>query len=755
MKRLISRLLLCLVPLAMLPGCGVFAPLPAPIEARERINQFSLDDAPLAGDVSVYWDEHMIPFIEAEYDGDAAFTLGMVQAHLRLGQMETMKRIAAGRVSEMAGPYTVDMDAGLRALGFGRAADEILAAMPEHSRHWLDRYVDGINFYRAQLPPDRLPHEYTVMGFDPDEKWTARDTITIGRLSGTDVNWMSWFRLLEQYGNGNWDDVWRNALGFANGTTSFERLTEYSKSGSNSLVIASERSESGGALIANDPHLGMQQPNIWIIAGLHSPSYHAVGMMLPGTPVFGFGRTPHIAWGGTNMRSLNSDLVDVTDLPEEAFDVEEHRIKVRWWPERTVRNRISPYGPVMSDTSIFPGVQGRDLAVGWVGHMVTDEITALLDVTRARNHDEFVTALERFAIPAQNFLYADRHGHIGQVMATIMPMRPQDYFTDLIVSPEQHRSVWNRLGTVRDFPLRFDPPSGFVASANNRPVESDFLIGLFFPPDERIRRFNEIMNEQTHFSVNDLMRIQQDTKSLASLELRDAILSRLEDNGPLQLTDGGVAALDIIRTWDGFYDAGSRGAAVFETFLAHFVEPVYDNLIRGGDTIHYSRGAEMRPRLAADMERLPTADLSRLARVALNRAGRLAQDGTVWGDLHRIRLKHMLGNVPVIGDRYVFADYPAGGSNETIMKTAHNLTAERHGARYGAQSRHISDMADPDANWFVLLGGQDGWLGSSAFMDQVDLWFEGAYIQVPLQLAAVRTHFPYVTRFRRGETLTE
>ncbi|HET6222474.1 MAG TPA: penicillin acylase family protein, partial [Dongiaceae bacterium] len=114
-----------------------------------------------------------------------------------------------------------------------------------------------------------------------------------------------------------------------------------------------------------------------------------------------------------------------------------------------------------------------------------------------------------------------------------------------------------------------------------------------------------------------------------------------------------------------------------------------------------------------------------------------------WGEAHRLPVQHLLGGLPVIGARYRFADLPAAGSSETVLKTAHALTAERHDTRYGAQARHISDLADPDANWFVLLGGQDGWFNSSTFRDQVEPFMTGGMVQVPLTLDKVRASFPH------------
>jgi penicillin amidase len=111
--------------------------------------------------------------------------------------------------------------------------------------------------------------------------------------------------------------------------------------------------------------------------------------------------------------------------------------------------------------------------------------------------------------------------------------------------------------------------------------------------------------------------------------------------------------------------------------------------------------------------------------------------------MHRLRLSHPLSFVPFLGGRYRFADFPARGSSETLQKTAHGPATGRHAASYGQQARHISDMSDPDANWFALLGGQDGWLSSTTAFDQVALWRDGKYVKVPLRLETVRRTYTH------------
>ena len=132
----------------------------------------------------------------------------------------------------------------------------------------------------------------------------------------------------------------------------------------------------------------------------------------------------------------------------------------------------------------------------------------------------------------------------------------------------------------------------------------------------------------------------------------------------------------------------------------------------------------------------------------LDKAGAAIESGQTWGDLHRLQIAHPLGALPLLGRRYVFDNLPVAGSSQTVMKTAHDLTDQKHNTQFGSNARHISDMSDPDENYFVLLGGQDGWMRSSTFMDQIALWRDGEFVRVPLRLDTVRATFPYAMALR-------
>jgi penicillin amidase len=761
----------------LLGGCALLAPLPPQTSLQQRLDVFPTQQLNIKAKVIIHWDEHQIPFIEAERDDDAAYALGLVHAHLRLGQMEMFRRIAHGRVAEMAGPAAADIDEVLRILDFKGTAVQIATALPSSTTTWLQRYVDGVNDYQRTIA--QLPLEFQVLGLQR-EPWTIVDVLSCLRLGGVDFNWLVWLNLLQLRQSEAWPQIWQRLTAqsslnnidstLADITITNEAMTNKAnakinqlaallasvgKLGSNSLSISSQRSHNGAALSASDPHLGIMSPNPWLLAGIKSPSYHVVGMMVPGVPVFAIGRNPRIAWGGTNLRAASSDLVDVSNLPPDDITLREETIRVRWWFDRHITVRQTPWGPIVSEAQLFKDLGLPLTALKWVGHQRSDEITAMLQVSRARDFAEFRAAFTEFAVPAQTMVYADIDGHIGKVMAGSLPVRTPPR-RDLILSPQEAASTWSATLLSNNLPAAMDPPRGFIASGNDRPDNPPIPVGYFFSPDDRVKRIAQLVEGWGKVGVTELMALQQDVYMASSVALRDLLLRKLAELDIEGNDENQQHIIELLRQWDGYYRPDSRAALAFEFVRQVVSAEFFETRFNGQDWAAFANVDRIKTMLQEDIQRAEPAVLRPVLLNALSKAARNIADNNNnnnnsdnndtqnnWGEMHRLQLAHPLANMPLIGKRYVFSNLPVGGSNDTLMKTAHGAVDERHSARYGSTARHISDLSDLDRNYFVLLGGQDGWINSSTYLDQLQLWRTGEYIQLPLRQATLRERFAY------------
>ena len=687
---------------------------PAPLTTAERLSMIPLHGLKLRAPVDIHWDSHQVPSIEASCDEDLAAGLGVVHAHLRLAQMEAMRRIATGRVAEVIGPAGIPLDHALRLMGIGRAIPAITAALPAETRHWLNGFLAGVNHVIAHAPEQ--PYELRLLDMAP-QPWTLADLLAVTRLAAADVSWLTFGRLLgaqDRMDPAAWDALWpqMQAGDRLPWPTRPEEAAVALFRGSNSAVVPADRTASGAGLIASDPHLSIALPPLWLIAALHAPGLDVVGLMIPGLPAIGLGRNDHIAWGGTSLHAASSELIDVSDEP---MTVREEVIRVRGQHPVTLRLRETRFGPVVSDGMLMKSK--RPLALRWVGHRASDELTCLLQVMRARDGAGFRAAMRPFAVPGQTMLVVEAgpQGRATRVIAAHLPRRPNQPMAALVSQPGD---VWDLDDLVHAADTVM-AEAGVLVSANDQPAPLPVPAGFFFSLPERARRLAELLGGPA-ITAADMRAVQADLLQPRSLALRDVLLARL--TGPPPRCE---AAWKALAAWDGRYDTGSAGALVFEVTVAAIARRMIPHATLGLLTTIWSGRA-----IAADRVQHATPDV---VAAGLRKAARVLRRYGSWGGVHRLALRHPLAALPGVGRWFTGPATPIAGSNDTLNKTGHGMVSGRHRVTFGACARHLSDLSDPDANGFVLLGGQDGWLGSANAADQVALWRAGESIRVPLR----------------------
>jgi penicillin amidase len=716
---------------------------PRPVTVAERVAALPAEGLPLDAMVEIRWSDQLVPFIDARSDHDLAVALGLVHAHLRLAQMEAMRRVATGRLAEVLGPAAVPLDHAVRTLDLGRAVPAICAALPDETRQWLAAFVAGINHHLAEAASP--PPEFRLLGITA-QPWQIEDVVAVARLAAADVTWLLMLRLLRlrrRSGSG-WPAIWAQLLGDGSAMPGkaagddadlpaafLARLAlGVGCAGSNALAVAGRRSVTGRPFLAGDPHLTLSLPSPWLAAAYRSPSYNLAGLMIPGIPLMAIGRNRHLAWGGTNLMAASSELFDVSALPQSEIGERRVRLQVRWSRPRDVVLRETRCGPIVSDAPPFAGRSEETLALRWAGHTPSDEISAVLAINRARNIAELRRAAEGLAVPGQNLVFADRDGRIGHLRAAWLPRRPASRPADLI-SPLATAADWARLANAADLPAETDPARGFVVSANDRPPQGEMPIGWFFAPDDRADRLFTLLRASERIGLAELAALQADVAAPRLLALRDRLAAALDPAPACPLFDAFLA-------WDGSYDADSAGALAFELVVARLIatalppprQLLYDGVWHG------------RKLLTEEIAGLPPEQLAAALRSALAAARPVFRRLRCWGGAHRLRLAHPLGLLPPLGRQFPGLDWDWPGS-DTLFAAAHAPVRGRHAALYGSNARYIFDLSDPDANRVVILGGQDGVPGSVAFCDQAALFRRGEYVELPLEPATARHRFPH------------
>ena len=368
--------------------------------------------------------------------------------------------------------------------------------------------------------------------------------------------------------------------------------------GSNDWVVGPAMSASGGALLANDPHLGISMPSIWYVNGLHCAvvdaacPYDVVGVSFPGVPGVILGHNARIAWGVTNADPDVQDLVietldptdptryvgpDGTSLP---FTTRTEQIAVSGGEPTEIEVRETIHGPILNDVD----ERLRDaplMAIRWAATLpeaAPDRtVEAFLRLNVARDFDTFRDALSIYGAPSQNFVYADVDGHIGYQLPGYIPVRANAADRGLRpVLGSDGTGEWVGQIAFEDLPTALDPAEGWIVSANNAVVDAGYpaFIGADFDPGYRAERIIDLITNygQDGLTVPEMRVIQNDTAPLRAEDIARTLGERVQ---PATEAGAGVAAR--IAAWDGACGVDSLGCAAYMTWEYRVLRAVFDD----------------------------------------------------------------------------------------------------------------------------------------------------------------------------------
>ena len=566
--------------------------------------------AGLDGQVDIVRDRSGVPHIFATTDHDAYMSLGYVHAQDRLWQMEMNRRIGAGRLSELLGDTTLDIDKFQRTMGYYRAAEGDYAALSARSRMALDAYAAGVNAWIGE--GHTLPPEFLLLGAKP-EPWRAVDSLVWEKMMSWDLGGdydMELLRLqlaqalgpvraaelLPPYPEDALNILPEEAFSIA--AVDLLRLDrslqlDYGRGGreigSNNWVVGGSRTTTGLPMLANDPHLSTSIPSIWYLAEIQGDQIHAVGATFPGLPAVVIGHNERVAWGVTNVGPDTQDLYierinpanpnqyevdgkwqDMAVTAETiVVDGEEQPLQ---WAARSTR-----HGPLISDVT----TTGAPVALRWVALEPGDTtMDAFLGLNYAANWEQFVDALRLYISPSQNVVYADVDGNIGYYAPGRIPIRAAGHDGMLPVSGWDSSAEWTGYIPFDRLPHTYNPPAGFVATANNRIVGADYpyLISNDWAPPYRAQRITDLIEQYSagdKISVDEMAAIQADRTSLQVPEL----LPFLQSVPPAD--DRQRQATAYLQDRQGELALDSVAATIYEAWMLHLERVIFEDDLRG------------------------------------------------------------------------------------------------------------------------------------------------------------------------------
>ncbi len=498
----------------------------------------------------------------------------------------------------------------------------------------------------------------------------------------------------------------------------------------NFRLFHGERTNSTSPMILSDPHLGITTPNFWLIAGIQSPSFNVVGLMIPGTPFFALGRNQSGAWGGTNLRAISSHLVRITSEELKKTTSETITIPRRWWFDRTIVKRVSNKGPLISDAPIFPSKPA--VALDWLGHRRDgQEFQAFLNLGRTRSWKDFRNNFSGYRVPGLAMLYAGVDGTIGALYAYSQPIRNpgRNVATSPLIYPSQPMTIREQV----DLPVIENPADGLIVSCNNNLTHLAEPLSLLPPAPGRYIRLKKLLSEE-RLTLKRAKEVQRDTLSLSSQEVLPTLVSNITK---LPKGSSVVRIFNILKQWDATYESNSLGAITFEHIMYQLFEHYTQEMkLPEWKKMLFKRSGLWKKKAISLLEKSSLSQ-ARLLEYLKDTSDYINEHPT-WGSVHTHNIQAPLGNIPFIGRPYRFMSLPAPGTSDTIYKAAGGFQPDEAPVRFGSQARHISDLSDPNENYFILLGGQDGWLPNPNLNDMAKLWEKGKLIKVPLELESFR-----------------
>jgi penicillin amidase len=746
----------------------------------------------LQADVQVYRDEYGVPHIYAESDYDAYFAIGYVQAQDRLWQMELLRRAGQGRLAEVLGEPALKVDRMFRTLGIWKQAQKMAQATDAKTREALQAYADGVSAF-IQTHKGQYPVEFDLLNIEP-EPWTVSESVMISRLMAWELNYSRWVdltlgELVERFGQVKASEIfptWPEGaplivpeelrgrkvadLGreFLEADQAFRRLMGSSgfESGSNAWVVAGSRSVTGKPILANDPHLMFSAPGRWYELHVSTPDLDVEGASIAGIPFVVIGRNRDIAWGVT------SAMIDDEDFYVEQVDSLQHPTRYRfnnaWRPIEqevdTILVKDAPpvlltvyrthRGPIVNRMEPAAEFSKNLLSMSWVGYDISDEGRALYLINRASNWKEFLNGLRTFAVPAQNFVYADVKGNIGYYTGGKIPLRrtksptlPFPGWTDAY--------DWKGFVPFDENPHLLNPPQGFIATANNKIVSDSYpyYLSNLWEPEWRIDRITELLRAQPKCSVEDFQRFQLDLLSPQAREIVPIILEAYEGQN---IDDPDIqTALKYFGNWNDEMGADDVPTSLFQAFFVRMIQNTFDDemgpdllamydtlaaipmsvttkLMKKGSSVWFDDVRTPQFESMNDIIRRSLGDA--IGDLRTSYGGELKE--WQWGRIHQVEFPHVFGGNNLLRRVFNIGPFPVGGSHSTIWKGDYRLKAPFLDY-LGPSTRQIYDLADVNNGRAVTPPGQSGQVYQRHYADQVQLWLMGGYRRLTMDRGAV------------------
>ncbi|MGB7449159.1 MAG: penicillin acylase family protein [Ornithinimicrobium sp.] len=563
--------------------------------------------------------------------------------------------------------------------------------------------------------------------------------------------------------------------------------------GSNSWVVSGDHTDTGMPLLANDPHLGVTQPGVWLQAGLHCRTVSAecpfdvTGFTFAGFPGVIIGHNQDIAWGLTNLDPDVTDfyLEDLDGgqylLDSELEDIGERAetITVAGGDDVEILVRSTHHGPILSDAlsevaqaGIDPLVDGAEssgryaVSMAWTGLEPSRTAEAVFGLNQARDWNDFRAAAKEFAAPAQNMIYADTEGNIGYQAPGMIPQRqssttsaPPGYWP----SPGWDSTYdWKGFVPFNRLPFVLNPDDGVIVTANQAVAQADRpFLTTEWDKGYRAQRIADLLAtaiDDGPVGVKAMSTIQYDSYNAFADTLVPYLLDVSDQSDPFF-----AEPADLLRDWnrgapkgEGVQGSGAMYYyAVWSNLLSLTIDDelpldlqvsgnsrsmlIMENLLQDPDNPWWDD-----KRTAGIVESRDTILRQAMEEARLQLTADIAKDPQdwQWGRLHELTARHqVLGDEPVPGvvqSIFNLGPYPMPGGSSLVNANNWDAALDEFEVTAAPSMRMIVDLDDLDRSRWVNQGGNSGHAYHPNYSDQIEAWIDGDSYPWPSSRAAIR-----------------
>ena len=718
--------------------------------------------------VTIVYDDRMVPHIYANNLEDAVLAQGYVGAKHRFFQLEFIKRLASGNLSEVLGDRTLNLDKSQRRKGLRKGAEIAIEAWQQFPEklNVLENYARGVNLYANQLTDKTKPIEHKLIDMPIREfslldgalvlKWMS--DVLCGRSNDIEhtnlVNALGRerFDFLYPDKSTSVDPVIPSEVAYDFDTLYTPQVSEDDLSmipgykgelfpqsprgiGSNNWAVDASKSAYDAPIFSNDPHLNLTLPSVWYELSIHLPGHNIYGVSIPGMPGIMMGFNDHIAWGETNVGQDVKDyfLIKWVDKSKGEYLLDGKTMKA----EERIEEIPIKGGEVVLDTILYTywgpinyssEDNERDYAMRWIAldEPSKPEFMTFIDGMMSKNYDEYLAATESFLSPAQNFAFAAKNGDIALRVNGLFPAKNEGdgrFVEDGSVSDND----WQIYIPREQNPQVKNPQRGFISSANQR--STDFNYPYYYNARfefSRNRSINEFLREEKKFTIEDMKGFQLNNRSMQAMDALPVMLSYMDS---IELSDTAQTYLEQIKKWNFSYDADSETATYFNAWFYNVRNNSLDEIFALSDSFDIVYPEQWRfIEILRDNGNDPIFDI--METTEIETAGDIVlqsflemideleeekQDGTdlKWGAYSPLNIYH-LARIPAFSSN----DMHVGGHPDALNAI---------GGTHGPSWRMVVKLTEETEAYGVFPGGQDGNPLSPHYLYSMDEWSNGKY----------------------------